>query len=162
MRTALNWLFYLGVAGCGFGDNLATGTTHHACGDGIVDPGEGCDDGNTVSGDGCSSTCQVETHTPVCGNGIRESGEACDDGNTVSGDGCSSTCQLESVCGDGIVEAGETCDDGNTHSGDGCSSTCQVETEAAMRLDPAEQLRQVGRRPAISRPPTTARRRAAR
>jgi len=28
------------------------------CGDGFVDGGERCDDGNTVSGDGCSATCQ--------------------------------------------------------------------------------------------------------
>ena len=31
------------------------------CGNGILEPGEECDDGNTVSGDGCSSTCQIET-----------------------------------------------------------------------------------------------------
>ena len=31
------------------------------CGNGVVDVGETCDDGNTVSGDGCSSTCQLET-----------------------------------------------------------------------------------------------------
>lgn len=30
------------------------------CGNGMVEPGERCDDGNTVSGDGCSSTCQLE------------------------------------------------------------------------------------------------------
>jgi cysteine-rich repeat protein len=30
------------------------------CGDGIVDAGEECDDGNTISGDGCSSTCMSE------------------------------------------------------------------------------------------------------
>jgi len=30
------------------------------CGDGIVDPGEQCDDGNNVSGDGCSATCASE------------------------------------------------------------------------------------------------------
>ena len=31
------------------------------CGDGVIGPGEQCDDGNTVNGDGCSSTCQLET-----------------------------------------------------------------------------------------------------
>jgi len=31
-----------------------------ACGNGILDPGEQCDDGNTVSGDGCSATCRSE------------------------------------------------------------------------------------------------------
>jgi cysteine-rich repeat protein len=30
------------------------------CGDGIVDPGEQCDDGNTIAGDGCSPTCRNE------------------------------------------------------------------------------------------------------
>jgi cysteine-rich repeat protein len=30
------------------------------CGNGTLNSGEGCDDGNTVSGDGCSSTCQIE------------------------------------------------------------------------------------------------------
>ena len=32
----------------------------NVCGNGFVDPGEQCDDGNTVSGDGCSATCQSE------------------------------------------------------------------------------------------------------
>ncbi len=30
------------------------------CGDGIVDAGEQCDDGNTIDGDGCDITCDVE------------------------------------------------------------------------------------------------------
>jgi cysteine-rich repeat protein len=35
------------------------------CGNGIIEAGEQCDDGNTVNGDGCSSTCQNEdTSTP--------------------------------------------------------------------------------------------------
>jgi cysteine-rich repeat protein len=62
------------------------------CGNGVVEPGEQCDDGNTVSGDGCSATCQNEV---VCGDGVVEGDEECDDGNTVSGDGCSATCKRE-------------------------------------------------------------------
>jgi len=30
------------------------------CGDGILDGGEACDDGNNVNGDGCDSACQLE------------------------------------------------------------------------------------------------------
>ena len=30
------------------------------CGDGVVQAGEACDDGNTISGDWCSATCQAE------------------------------------------------------------------------------------------------------
>ena len=85
------------------------------CGNGVIDPGESCDDGVPPSkkigpsaiDDGCSALCQIEadwscTGTPsvctylgVCGNGVLTSNKQCDDGNTVSGDGCSSTCQLE-------------------------------------------------------------------
>lgn len=31
-----------------------------ACGNGVQDPGEQCDDGNTTSGDGCSASCTIE------------------------------------------------------------------------------------------------------
>ena len=31
------------------------------CGNGKVDPGETCDDGNTTAGDGCAANCQTET-----------------------------------------------------------------------------------------------------
>lgn len=30
------------------------------CGNGILDSGEGCDDGNNYSGDGCSAQCIIE------------------------------------------------------------------------------------------------------
>jgi len=63
------------------------------CGNGLLEPGEQCDDGNTISGDGCSSGCRFEEHR--CGNGIRETGEECDDGNTKYGDGCTPECKIE-------------------------------------------------------------------
>jgi len=31
-----------------------------ACGNGVLNPGESCDDGNTESGDGCPATCRSE------------------------------------------------------------------------------------------------------
>jgi len=43
------------------------------CGDGIVDPGEGCDDGNLVDGDCCSASCQVE----AAGSACAADGDAC-------------------------------------------------------------------------------------
>jgi cysteine-rich repeat protein len=39
---------------------LTAKLTAPSCGDSIVQVGEQCDDGNTVSGDGCSATCQLE------------------------------------------------------------------------------------------------------
>jgi len=95
-----------------------------ACGDGFIDQGEECDDGNKVSGDGCNATCVIE----YCGDGIvNDVDEGCDDGNKVSGDGCSSSCVTE-YCGDGTINnVTEQCDDGNTLSGDGCRANCQTE-----------------------------------
>jgi len=42
----------------GFGNLCDPGLI--ACGNGVVEAGEQCDDGNVVSGDGCSATCQTE------------------------------------------------------------------------------------------------------
>lgn len=99
-----------------------TGPPPEDCGNGTVDWGEECDDGNTRNNDGCSSVCRNE----VCGDGIQQAGEQCDDGNTESGDGCNELCESE-VCGDGILAANEECDDGNTANNDGCSSSCRIE-----------------------------------
>jgi cysteine-rich repeat protein len=94
------------------------------CGDGFLDAGEECDDGNTTDGDGCSAAC---TREPACGDAYTDAGEECDDGNTTDGDGCSATCTVEPACGDGTQDAGEECDDGNTADGDGCSAACRSE-----------------------------------
>ncbi|MCC7386130.1 MAG: DUF4215 domain-containing protein [Deltaproteobacteria bacterium] len=112
--------------------------TQCLCGDGIISPGEVCDDGNGASGDGCSSSCTLETGwscageptvcTPICGDTLLRGAEQCDDGNTVtevctyglmSCTVCSSTCRLvagaTSFCGDNRSDPpnGEQCDDGN-------------------------------------------------
>jgi cysteine-rich repeat protein len=65
------------------------------CGNGVMEPGEECDDGNQFDGDGCSAFCLVEAPQPVCGNGVVEAGEGCDDGNIIDGDGCSALCAVE-------------------------------------------------------------------
>jgi cysteine-rich repeat protein len=58
-------------------DEVCLVAGQHACGNGLVEAGEGCDDGNTASGDGCSSTCQDELAagprlgTGGCGTGTR-------------------------------------------------------------------------------------------
>jgi cysteine-rich repeat protein len=119
------------------------------CGDGLLDDGEACDDGNTAAGDGCSATCTVESGyscsgepsscSEVCGDGLVVGAEGCDDGGTAAGDGCSATCTVEDgytcvaepsvcwKCGNGVIDFTEECDDGGTAAGDGCSATCKVE-----------------------------------
>lgn len=79
-----------------------------ACGDGVVEDVEACDDGNLINGDGCSADCRS---IEACGNGIvdRAVGEHCDDANTDELDGCRNDCTFP-LCGDGRVDAFETCD----------------------------------------------------
>jgi cysteine-rich repeat protein len=76
------------------------------CGNGVLEAGESCDDGNQEDNDGCSATCTVE------------SGFACSDEPSLC---------LPVVCGDGVLSGDETCDDGNQEGGDGCSVACAVE-----------------------------------
>jgi len=91
-----------------------------SCGNGILDPGEECEDGDDDPGDGCTTSCTF----PVCGDGFVWLGhEDCDDGNPIETDDCTTACEL-AACGDGIVQAGEDCDDGNLVANDGCSAQC--------------------------------------
>ena len=91
------------------------------CGDGVLDPGEACDDGDADDSDECLQGCVLA----VCGDGQVQVGiEACDDGNDDDADDCSNTCLL-AECGDGKVGAGEACDDGNDNNADACPGTCQ-------------------------------------
>lgn len=116
-----------------------SGVVSGECGNGVLETGEQCDDGNNADGDGCTSNCLVEGigDGTICGNGIMEIGEQCDDGNNRSGDGCTSMCRIEAiilheddpVCGNGELEDAEECDDGNTLLGDGCSNLCKIESE---------------------------------
>ncbi len=103
------------------------------CGDGVLDPGEACDDGNTASGDCCSSFCEIEPAGTAC----RPATSACDAVERC--DGASATCPADaSVCGNGTVETacGEECDDGNAVNGDGCSSTCTIEVTPTPTFTP--------------------------
>ena len=53
----------------------ASGYYYGACGDGVVDPGEACDDGNVLAGDCCSPTCTPEPDGCPCDDGERCTGD---------------------------------------------------------------------------------------
>ncbi|MCG5052040.1 MAG: DUF4215 domain-containing protein [Myxococcales bacterium] len=102
-----------------------------ACGNGIRQRGEACDDGNTTPGDGCDAACKSEF---VCGDGVVTADfEACDPPSTgpvcsvaeaqanPMACGCAKDCQLK-VCGNGIVQEGEVCD---PPDGTVCDDKCQ-------------------------------------
>lgn len=125
-------------------------TVVNLCGNGTINGGETCDDGNPDGNDGCSAACLIESGwqctTPgsactfVCGNSTVNGSESCDDGDAIGGDGCSASCQVEPgyqcttpgmpctfVCGNGTVDGSEECDDGDTDPNDGCDAQCLVE-----------------------------------
>ena len=132
------------------------------CSNGVIDPGEICDDGNTTAGDGCSAACQTEIgwncpvvgmacmRTSYCGDGFVTAPETCDDGNSTPGDGCSGTCQAEPNydcmgqpstctstvimgCGNGRIDGLETCDTGPQNGAAG--SGCDAGCQIAMGYD---------------------------
>jgi cysteine-rich repeat protein len=45
----------------GYTDGRVCEFAFNPCGDGLVESGEVCDDGNRIAGDGCSATCTVES-----------------------------------------------------------------------------------------------------
>jgi len=76
------------------------GSADVACGNGMVDPGEECDDGNCVADDQCSDKCKE----PYCGDKIVQAGEDCDDGQNEVGDMCPNDCQDPDAGPDGPVD----------------------------------------------------------
>ena len=64
------------------------------CGDGLVQAGEACDDGNRSNRDGCVGLCQLAS----CTDGFVHLGEEdCDDGNAIDDDGCDTQCRRTTV-----------------------------------------------------------------
>ncbi|MDD9935629.1 MAG: hypothetical protein OXT09_18605, partial [Myxococcales bacterium] len=80
------------------------------CGDGVLDPGEECDDGNNDL-DHCGPLAASATCVPLC--------------TWVDG----------LVCGDQQLDPGEECDDGNLDNGDGCQADCTICTNPASADD---------------------------
>ncbi|MHC4275562.1 MAG: hypothetical protein ACYSUR_18115, partial [Planctomycetota bacterium] len=66
-----------------------------ACGDGVTEGAEQCDDGNTDPGDCCSPSCQYESAATVC----RAAAGACDAADFCDGAGaCTADGKLTSEC----------------------------------------------------------------
>ncbi|KAH7327291.1 hypothetical protein BKA65DRAFT_65165 [Rhexocercosporidium sp. MPI-PUGE-AT-0058] len=108
----------------------------YECSNGIVEPGEECDDGVNNGPTGrCSYNCTWNKCS--CGNGITEYPEECDDGelNGTWGSHCNTNCTLKEPCGNpnpprcgnGVVEFPEVCDDGYLNGGEysNCTTDCQ-------------------------------------
>ncbi len=113
-----------------------------ACGNGLLELPEECDDGNRQNADGCTSDCKWEKGR--CGDGILQKllDEQCDP-PLVAPDHpffCGTDCRWVSrFCGDGVVNPGEQCDDGNGNSDRPdarCRSNCSFGRCGDGILDP--------------------------
>lgn len=88
-----------------------TGWPAGSCGDGVVDSGEECDDGNSVSDDGCTNSCEIDT----CNDGVLNGDESDVDcggscGGCEEGDVCNSDSDcLSDVCTGGYCAAAVGC-----------------------------------------------------
>lgn len=92
-------------------DASHTGVLPSRCGNGVVDPGEACDDA------GESVTCNRNCRSAVCGDGVRNAtaGEDCDGTDGAAAGCCTAACAH--------VATGTPCDDGDVCTqGDACDA----------------------------------------
>src|SRR5438128_2029565 len=109
--------------------SVIIGKIAHICGNGVVDLGEQCDDGNLVAGDCCSPTCQFEPAGQACANNPCISGTTCDGAAACVG-GAPNTlpcndgnaCTTADTCAGGVCVGGPppNCNDGNVCTTDTC------------------------------------------
>ena len=115
------------------------------CGNGVLDPGEQCDQGamnaaNAYGPDKCTNNCRT---APFCGDGRETNGEQCDDGamnsDTAYGrNSCTKACRNGPFCGDRMKQPNEECDEGPggrpaTMTTPGCSTDVQDPHHADLR-----------------------------
>lgn len=103
------------------------------CGNGIVESGEQCDDGNLIGGDGCDANCQTESSGNNGGNGGGGSGGGSGGGGGSSGGGSGggwSGLEGDLICQDGI----DNDEDGFTDypEDDGCTDILDTSEEGSV------------------------------
>lgn len=90
--------------------------TFTECGNGRLEVGELCDDGDTSALDGCSASCAPEP------------GWTCGANPNSQGTPQNPDSRCTASCGDGLLALGaERCDDGNRAAQDGCNPSCLIE-----------------------------------
>ncbi len=101
-----------GTGGAGTGG--LTNRPNVICGNGVVDPGEDCDDGNSLEDDGCTTDCRYGCNT------VKD----CDDKNPCTADSCGPTVRGFACAYETLV--GAKCDDGDSCTApDTCDATAK-------------------------------------
>jgi len=120
-------------------DDVSNFCLDNECGNGCLDPGEECDDGDPHfalpatadrNSDTVADACRLDCTNAGCGDGVVDTGEDCDDpdGNSdTEADTCRTDC-TNPRCGDGVIDPGrgESCDEGDEFNGQPghCNATC--------------------------------------
>lgn len=92
------------------------------CGNGVIESGERCDDGNQVAHDGCSANCDTEGACCVVDVCTLETPSDCTlGGGSYAGDGtaCPGTCGLGACCINGVCSLSVPSACAGTHLGSG-------------------------------------------
>ena len=106
-------------------DTTVDTTPPAACGDGLLQAGEDCDNG-AANSDATPDGCRTDCSAARCGDLVVDTGESCDTGGVAATDCpygltscevCAADCTLQpgtaTYCGDGRITGTERCDDGN-------------------------------------------------
>jgi cysteine-rich repeat protein len=120
---------------------ISASFTLQTCGNGSVNPGEQCEDGNTANGDCCSSTCQLEGNgspctadSNVCTNDVC-SGATCTHPNNSAACDDGAFCNGTDTCGGGTcsIHTGDPCPGAD---GDGdCTESCDENSDTCTAAD---------------------------
>jgi cysteine-rich repeat protein len=126
--TESSWFFKETPPLQGCHSTFSTFTGTRTCGDGVLDPGEQCDDGNRLDGDCCSSTCQLDPDGAACGEPCRV-GASCAAGACTGGTPAlaGTTCDDHDAC-----TTVDTCDGAG-----GCAGASPVTCAPCETCDPA-------------------------
>jgi cysteine-rich repeat protein len=105
------------------------------CGDGVLDAGESCDDGNNVGADCCTAICTFEAAGTTCNDatvcttsdqcdgagGCGGTSIVCDDANGCTDDSCDPVGGCGNVSNTAACDDGDACTEGDVCSAGSCS-----------------------------------------